>query len=321
MPPPKRSPFQTLWIFSFGTWEVWNMAAMPRNTSQYILTSMARHILDQAEILFEKSLDPKSIAFSGLCANITELQAGKPGEPEARLGCFQILIPMLVDISLTPGWQRRLKPPTPNSVAEQTRNAAELTKLWNQEISSVVVYWSERITKKPKENVSERMKSSENRNKTENIEPIKHRKAIVESVAQARQEDRALEALYPLRSGLTIDVSKVVLDAMTESQMQHAAVTDLRGRGTLAHNDPMWFADVGTPCVQAEVTDLAIEKDNITTHCEFDNDHLFYDSFTISERASRGVVSAILKEVKYKLLYPKTQGVEYIGNGSLVNNI
>jgi hypothetical protein len=181
MPVPKRRSRKTLWIFSFGTWEVWNIAAMPRSILEDLIISMARLILEQAGFLFGKSLDPNSIPYSGLWINITEPQTGEPIATGAMeeihgltVGSFHLLIPTILDISLTPGWQGRSKPPAPNSVAEQTRNAGDLTKLWNQEVGSMIADWNERITEKPSAFDSEQFKVSENSSRTEDIEPVEY---------------------------------------------------------------------------------------------------------------------------------------------------
>jgi len=53
------------------------------------------------------------------------------------------------------------------------------------------------------------------------------------------------------------------------------------------------------------MTDLAINEKQISPECEIEHDHLFYDSFTISERAMKGVVKAILEDVKEELFKPE----------------
>ncbi|KAM0284903.1 hypothetical protein ACHAO9_008975 [Fusarium lateritium] len=312
MPPPETTPRETLWIFSFGTWEIWNMAAMPRTDSEDLITSMVRLILDQAEILYERSLDPSSIAYSDFWTNATESQIRELTAPGAldkverrKLESFRILAPMLFDISLTPGWQGRTKPPAPNSVVEQTRNAAELTKYWNQEIDFAIAEWKERTTTKPKIPVSDEAEASDKSKRTETDEPIEHSEDTKEPPTAAGEDERVIQAPYPMRNGLAVDIGKVVLDAMTEGEMQHAAVVDLRGRGTLEKNDSMRFADVWTPCVKGETAGLAIDDDDITSECEVEDDHLFYDSFTISDRAMKGAVKEILKVIKEELFSPR----------------
>ncbi|KAF5642709.1 hypothetical protein F52700_3136 [Fusarium sp. NRRL 52700] len=307
MPPPETPPRETLWIFSFGTWEVWNMAAMPRAKSEGIITDMARVILDQAEILYERSLDPTSIAYSDFWTNATETQIRELTAPGAldsvdkrKFESFRIIAPMIFDISLTPAWQARQAPPAPNSVVEHTRNAAELTKYWNQEVDFAVAEWIERSTKKPQKPASEDKASSKGK-RTESVEPIEHSEDTKDSAKKTYEDERVIQAPYPMRNGLAVDIGKVLLDAMTEGEMQHAAVVDLRGRGTMSPNATMRFADIWTSCVEADMSDLTIDQDKVTADCAVENDHLFYDSLTISERAMKGTVQAVVQKIKDEL--------------------
>ncbi|RBQ79239.1 hypothetical protein FVER14953_11412 [Fusarium verticillioides] len=309
MPPPETPPRETLWIFSFGTWEIWNMAAMPRTKSEDIITDMARVILDQAEILYERSLDPTSIAYSDFWTNATETQIRELTAPGAldsvdkrKFESFRIIAPMIFDVSLTPAWQARKAPPVPNSVVEHTRNAAELTKYWNQEVDFAVAEWIERSTKKPQKPASEDKASSMNKSKrAESVEPVEHSEDTKDSAKKTYEDERVIQAPYPMRNGLAVDIGKVLLDAMTEGEMQHAAVVDLRGRGTMSPNATMRFADVWTSCVKADMSDLTIDQDKVTADCAVENDHLFYDSLTISERAMKGTVQAVVQEIKDEL--------------------
>ncbi|KAM0339205.1 hypothetical protein ACHAPU_011007 [Fusarium lateritium] len=311
MPPPEKAPRETLWIFSFGTWEIWNMAAMPRTDSEVVITSMVRLILDQAEVLYETSLDPSSIAYSDFWTNATESQIRELTAPGAldkvdkrKFESFRVLAPMLFDVSLAPGWQGRTKPPVPNSVVEQTRNAAELTKYWNQEIDFAIAEWNERTTRKPKRPVSEIVKASEKSKRTEADEPADHSQGTKDVPTTADEEERIIQAPYPMRNGLAVDIGNVILDAMTECAMQHASVKDLRGRGALEEGASMRFADVWTPCFKGETAGLAVDETEIPTECEVENDHLFYDSFKISERAMKGAVKGIMRGIEEELFAP-----------------
>ncbi|KAM0349477.1 hypothetical protein HYE67_004641 [Fusarium culmorum] len=307
MPPPEETPRETVWVFSFGTWEIWNMAAMPRQESEDAITYMVRQILDQAEILYERSLDPTSIAYSDFWTNATESQASELTAPGAldkvdrrKFESFRIIVPTIFDISLTPGWQGRKTPPAPNNVVEQTRNAAELTKYWNQEVDFAVAEWKERTTKKPKRPTSS-TGTSDKTKRAESVEPVEHSEDTKESAKSTYENQRVIQAPYPMRNGLLVTIDQGVLDAMTEGDMERAAVVDLRGRGTLSANDSMRFADVWTPCVRGDLADLKINEKEIKTECEIERDHLFYDSFTISERAMKNVVKAIMGDVREEL--------------------
>jgi hypothetical protein len=191
MKKPQNAPAETLWVFTFGTWDIWSLASMPSEVSFPMVTTIASHLFNEIERLYRHSLDENSIAWSNFTAtpryadylaqlknkttaiNTTETVIktntgnvrGQPlvtgltyPEPagshltavnvdddkiDIKLAeRFRILIPNLFDPSLTPGWQTdRPKSPGVHSLAEQMRNAAELTHRWNREVRSQMISW------------------------------------------------------------------------------------------------------------------------------------------------------------------------------------
>ncbi|KAM0419023.1 hypothetical protein ACHAPT_012074 [Fusarium lateritium] len=298
MPPPEATPRETMWIFTFGTWEIWNMAAMPRENAEELIDIMTDEIVEQAEILYRASLDPTSVAYSDFWTNATESQVKELTAPgaiekvdERKFESFRILIPTLFDISLTPGWSGRPRPPSPNSLAEQTRNAAELTRHWNRMVSFAVSQWREKGTQKPDGLEEEEAEKSSKAKRDDTSNEAEH---INETETAG---ERVILAPYPLRTGFKLNPVKSILDAMTEGEMQRTKVADSLGRGTLSSNDTMRFLDVWTPCVKGKTDDLVLDTKELTAECQAPDDHLFYDSFTISERAMKGVTKAMAEDI------------------------
>ncbi|KAI8718548.1 hypothetical protein NCS52_00633900 [Fusarium sp. LHS14.1] len=298
MPSPEATPRETLWIFTFGAWEIWNMASMPREHSEEIIEIMTEEIIEQAEVLYRASLDPKSVAYSDFWTNATESQVKELTAPgaiekvdERRFESFRIVIPTLFDISMTPGWNGRPKAPSPNSIAEQTRNAAELTKHWNTMISFAISQWRDKGTQKPDGLVEEKSEKSSKAKRDDTASNAEHTNET------EKAGDRVILAPYPLRTGFKLNPVRPILDAMTEEEMQRLKVADSLGRGTLSSNDSMRFTDVWTPCVKGKTDDLVIETKQLTAECQAPDDHLFYDSFTISERAMKGAVKIMAEDV------------------------
>ncbi|KAF4981791.1 hypothetical protein FZEAL_2464 [Fusarium zealandicum] len=336
MPPPNTAPRETLWIFTFGTWEIWNLAALPREEAEDLIVSMISFIFDQAELLYRNSLDPTSVAFSDFWATATASQVKeltKPGAldnvDERRFESFRVLIPTLFDISLTPGWRGRSKPPFPNSLAEQNRNAAELTTYWNREVTYAIAEWKQKATEKPAGFEAEDAEET-GKNKRDAVEDAEGaggdegdegdvetsqesrlRKYLPFSLFESKNtsgtkepeepKEHVIMAPYPLRNGWQLNPARAILNAMTEEEMQRSEVTDSKGRGTLPINDSMRFLDVWTPCVKVKTKDLAVDKEEITEECQIPDDHLFYDSFTVSERAIKGVAKMMGKDVQENL--------------------
>ncbi|KAK1827028.1 hypothetical protein QBC39DRAFT_184874 [Podospora conica] len=109
---------ETLWVFTFGTWEVWSLATFPLELSKPFVTLMTRTIFEQADRLYETLTGSQHDAM------------------------FRILVPELFDPSLLPAWKTsrprlgRGHPP-----ALQMRNAMLLTKHWNQEVHERMDQW------------------------------------------------------------------------------------------------------------------------------------------------------------------------------------
>lgn len=179
MKKPKHSPAETLWVLSFGTWDIWSLATEPLSVSKAIVESIVDQIFLEVERLYASAMDDTSIAWSepelaqsmqgsvsdGLPAPTPNTESGKPwiierdpseedslpgeednsAEPEPGpdpTKHFQILIPKLFDPSLTPGWHdARPKTPAVHSKAEQMRNAAALTERWNAKMWTAMAQW------------------------------------------------------------------------------------------------------------------------------------------------------------------------------------
>jgi hypothetical protein len=155
MPKPQNSPGETLWVFSFGMWDIWSLASEPRELSLPIVNDMVSHIMTVVEQIYQNALNESSIAWSdpsqllpGAALNKTA-KAGSPVPPTTEH--FRILMPKLFDPSLLPGWQTgRADLPAVHSKAEQMRNAAALTNHWNQQLYNFMFRWVRTADQVPK---------------------------------------------------------------------------------------------------------------------------------------------------------------------------
>ncbi|KAH7146532.1 hypothetical protein EDB81DRAFT_495878 [Dactylonectria macrodidyma] len=311
-PPADTVPHETLWIFTFGTWEVWNLAALPLETAEGLIDTMVLDIFAQIEHLYKHALYPDSVAFSDFWSNATDSQIDELTAPNAaskvddrKLESFRVLIPKLFDITLTPGWRGRAVPPFPNTEAEQTRNAVWLTRHWNEAMDLAFSAWKDKRAQKPDGVIEETDEHVVQRREEESgsfrpkslfdyLPAYMRSKSLNATEAAA---ERVINAPYPLRNGIQVNTAKVILDAITEEEMQRSEVRDSQGRGTMGVNDTMRFLDVWTPCVRATTEDLTVDMDEVTEECSIPHDHLFYDAFTIGQRAIIGVTEPILESV------------------------
>jgi hypothetical protein len=178
MKKPKHSPAETVWVLSFGMWDIWSLASEPISVSKTVIGSVVDHIFLEIERLYASAMNETSIAWSepepvpqttstvsdGLPTPTPDPETAGPWIKERdpseegsaakadnkteeeslpdRTKHFRILIPKLFDPSLTPGWHdARPKIPPVHSNAEQMRNAAMLTEEWNNEMWSAMAEW------------------------------------------------------------------------------------------------------------------------------------------------------------------------------------
>lgn len=283
LPPSQQVPHQTLWIFTFGTWDIWNMAAMPRDAADKLVDDLASHVFDQIEFLFGEALKVESNAYSSLSQ--VELDTSTGGTPKtkpdiSKTESFRIVVPQLFDISLTPGWQARPLAPIPHSKAEQMRNAAALTSRWNMRMRGQLLDWQLKGRSEPV--VGEIPASDEKAADSEDAdnEDADHDDAENDDAEQ----DKPLDGPCPRRIGYRPNPGGLILDAMTEEELQQANMQDSLGRGTLGQNDTMRFLNVWSPYMSTEDYHAA-------------DDFLFYDDFTVGQRATDQVGKMVAEGV------------------------
>lgn len=256
MPKPHTTPASTLWVFSFGLWDVWSLSALPTDAGKDGVRAMTKDIFEQIERLYSASSDPMSIAYSDINSinkNTTEetveenpenkeeaspednlekrdeaeaeFEAAAEEEQTKAANSFQILIPRIMDPSLLPGW-RDLRPqiPSVHSKAEQMRNSASLTSAWNDAIVDGLTDWVKKDTPSGQDG-EESSKSN-----FETVSP---------GESQLGQ---------PLRDGFAYNLAEYVLDHILERQMRNAHQTDGTGRGSGVLEGG--YRDVRNPCLQ-----------------------------------------------------------------------
>ena len=254
MEKPEQAPGETLWVFSFGTWDIWSLASMPRVTSTHAIDVMVEHIFREMERLYLHSLDEDSIAWSdsslpmpsegaesgstrhstlpagfnvtavtdGIETGSKETGSKETGSKEtARTKHFRVLVPKLFDPTLTPGWHSaRPEVPSVHSKAEQLRNAVLLTDLWNAYLHSRLREWVD--TPGPE----------------------------VEAEDDAEDEDpEAEEPLQlPQRDAISYDLPAYLMEMIIEGQLRSAGVNDSKGMGSSMPTNQT-FREVRLPCV------------------------------------------------------------------------
>lgn len=252
--PKGKTPQQTLWVFSFGFWDVWSLSALPVAQGKESVDLMTRDMFEQVERLYTASLDPTSVAYSHATtlrqapvevSNSSKVVERAPIEDQLSArddvpvdsatqpaptgsamieentkdpGTFEVLIPRVLDPSLLPGW-RDLRPriPSVHSKAEQMRNSAILTLEWNDRMGDRMIEWVQK---------EEAEKSAEFYVDTD-----------IKALAQ------------PARDGFAYNLADFVIGRILERQMVNAHLKDGNGLGDSEIDEG--YRDVHNPCLQA----------------------------------------------------------------------
>lgn len=309
MPINSTPPRQTLWVFTFGTWDIWNLAAFPRQSGETQVEALVAFIFSRIETLYLKALNPESAAFSDFWSNmanaeIQRLTSSETAVDSKRLENFRILIPELFDITLSPAWAGRLDPPLPHTKSEQMRNAAYLTKRWNRLVKEKLNEWVAKGQSQPEnldtEGIAHKVRPEST---VAGFSVLKYLPSALRPSPEDKQED-ILYAPYPRRSGVQSPSIGPILDIMTEEGMQQTGTHDGNGRGTEPESGSMRFPDVWTPCTSSGMKMSWIGGD-IKGQCDVPKNHLFHDRFTINQRAIDNVAKEAAKKTLEDLFYTK----------------
>jgi hypothetical protein len=284
---PDTPARETLWVFTFGTWDVWSLATLPADYGRLLVGQMTDYLFDQIERLYQASLNRSSIAYSDV--------HGKHRDPSVeqrqhRTDMFRVLIPRLFDPTLTPAWSTdRPDLGDAHPKAEQLRTATILTNEWNHHILTKMDAWVRRPDSRT--------------NNAPAPAPEPERKDPLAAEKAADKEDTARELLslwgvgsatqgtpqpqrrsltdsspsLPLRDGFLLDLPSYIIDAMTERQLRYAGLKDGNGVGGKPVGEG--FKDVWNSCAGTMGERV----------CEMMQEHLFATGWTVSARAVRNI--------------------------------
>jgi hypothetical protein len=280
-------------VFSFGTWDVWTLSALPREVGETVLDKMVTTMFYYVELLYKEALSENSVASSDFWdyaddALLAKAQGGGSHAFEntrQETEAFRVLIPQVFDISITPGWHDlRPAPPAPHASSVQMINAAHLAQRWNSNVQSQIEGWKRRP-----DPVSENDKG-EHRSMQDDANP----KADRGGTTNKAKRDKEIFAPYPRRLAHLFDAPAFILDAIIEKQMRTSQLADSNGVGARPTNDSVHFADVWRPCrrsgvaratSRAQVRRVGHEERSSEETCANPGDHLFYTPFTVGQRA------------------------------------
>ncbi|OIW25698.1 hypothetical protein CONLIGDRAFT_559713, partial [Coniochaeta ligniaria NRRL 30616] len=273
MKKPNHSPAETLWVFSFGMWDIWSLASEPLGVSKTIVDSVVEHIFVEVERLYASATNETSIAWSEpIQPAETPSSEREPVEqasksPADETAQFRVMIPKLFDPSLTPGWHSgRPDIPAVHSKAEQMRNAAVLTEKWNMNLTPKRLFWGTRGTDA----------ETEKKEKQEEHVAAAVNNSSVDTLPAPR---------LPQRDGFLYDLKNYLDEVIVERQLKNSGLRDARRAGKLAEEG---FQEVWTPCVPSSAAEPTARAEEVRI-CENPDDRLFYTPFAVAPRAVKTI--------------------------------
>jgi hypothetical protein len=238
---------ETIFIVSSGFWDIYNYASIDFELGKNATDTAVDELFDQLSILYSH-LTSRITSPENNSRSNTSTQADPP--------TFQVMLPKLLDPSLTPGWlSHRPLPLKPSSIAEQQKNAMYLTARWNMRIENKMVSW---------------MKPPPSDTSTTNPSSI-----------QTVEKD----IFY-------FDLPETVLDMMIEFQLQDTGISESADSGLGKGYTPFDCVDV--PCLrdsrfEEESEEEEFDELNGMLVCKTPDEYMFWDAFGIGSVAKKNI--------------------------------
>lgn len=261
--PPRNPPKETLWIFNFGFWDIWALSSMPREIAEVAINRTVSDMFQQIEILYKASLVESSIAFSDFWGYsdpdiIEKLENNQLSDVRGEREMFRVLIPRVVDPSITPGWESmRPRPPSPHSLAVHMTNAAYLTERWNDAIWLQMDRWEKLPNPVPAESIATGSERAEARKRDLGPSDRKRSAADTRNRENKQQEPsfdlEPLLAPFPRRQSMDFNGFNFVREVLIEGQFRGAGFTDMLGRGQRDMESLMYYNEAWRPCSEGDL--------------------------------------------------------------------
>ncbi|KAF8863609.1 hypothetical protein BDZ45DRAFT_798197 [Acephala macrosclerotiorum] len=328
LPAPKIQPSETIFILSFGFWDIYNFARLDFTAAQNVTDTSVDFIFDQLDILyahFATNLYPINLPAPNPTNSTTNDAIPAPAHK------FKVIIPRIFDPTLLPGWiSQRPIPPKPSSVAEQQKNAIYLTERWNQAVENKMGAWMERkvvieIATPPTpaqatETIEAESHADVRENSTEReaipgegFEQFDSRAQVNDQKAEDMKEDsdsdekedeEKEEENLPKKDIFYHDFSSLILDLILEHQLEDEGLSDASGLGK--GESP--FEYVSIPCLRPLDLSLSAEEveeivdgwkeQNGMLVCKEPEEFLWWDSWNLGVKGKEIVGKSVGEVVR-----------------------
>ncbi|KAI1262314.1 hypothetical protein F5Y18DRAFT_439071 [Xylariaceae sp. FL1019] len=299
-PKPLITPVETLWVFSLGNWEIWHLAAMPRKLATQVLDASIRSLFFYLEMLFRAAQDRNSVAYSNFYSD-TDMFDEENKAISARVPPFRVFLPHLFDITLTPGFiTARPEPPLPHSRSDQLRNAMFLMRYWDTVLDVAMEDWLA-IPDPDAWSVVDAVDINVIKAITGKRSPMdKENKNGTHQQDEAKRAIGKHRKLHSREAG-SYDMSRHIREMMVDRQLRDLDLVDHNGLGERPLEEG--FLDISKPCVSHPMIEKVSPggksggpKKQVNL-CSAPDDHLFWDEFTVAQRAINEIATRATAEV------------------------
>jgi hypothetical protein len=310
LPPPKVQPSETIFIVSFGFWDIYDFAQLDYAAAQNVTDTSIDFMFDQLDVLythFATKLYPAS-------ATLPE-DTNTTNHTTARHK-FKVIIPRIFDLTLLPGWvSQHPVPAKPASIAEQQKNAVYLIQRWNLGIENRMGAWMERnvtitATQANPKPSSETTEATSHTNVRENATEGKASDGHFEQLgaihaerSNNREEEKKHESeKLPKKDIFYHDSASLILGLILEHQLEDEGISDASGLGK--GESP--FESVSIPCLRP----LDVDDDVMTLFkegwrernrmlvCKEADIYMWWDAWSLGSRGKKMVGQSIGEIVK-----------------------
>lgn len=311
LPQPKKKLRETIFVLSFGTWDVWHYASFDYqqglNAQDKAVTEMFAQ-LDNLYAHHRETLEATHI--------IEKPHNESHVVPKPQ---FRVVIPKLFDPTMLPGWlSQRPVPLRPSSVAENQKNAISLMKEWDNKVENSIKPW---FASTPETTTSNEWTepAPEEAASGEAIPEVFEQNLGEQGKSQSKREELGENAENktntppPQKDIYYYDLNKFLVEIILEHQLEDEGLSDASGLGT--KESP--YISVYEPCVREGdggneerrrgesrtrgrgKRDAGNAPDiNGLLICEAPDEYLFWDDFSMGGKAKERVGKEVAKMIR-----------------------
>ncbi|THV43717.1 hypothetical protein BGAL_1025g00010 [Botrytis galanthina] len=324
LPLPKKKLRETIFVVSFGTWDVWHYASLDYTKAQEAQKKAVTEMFAQLDNLYAHHRETLGVT------HLIEIPRNKSHiVPKPQ---FRIVIQKLFDPTMLPGWiSQRPIPLRPSSVAEHQKNAVSLVRDWDNSVENLIKpwfastpeatttsEWAEPAPAPEEQGSGDAVPETFDQNEGQQSQSQEKRES--EGVVEAEGK---LEIPPPQKDIYYYDLNRFLTEIIIEHQLEDEGLSDASGLGT--KESP--YVSVYDPCVRAgdngaskkrgpgekrksgkinsgsekrgEMKDTkALPDINGLLVCEQPDEYLFWDDFNMGGQAKETVGKEIAKMVR-----------------------